>query len=81
MGEAGPIILLSACLAEGGVEAPVSGQVGGVAVAQVPLTHQVGGVSRILQVLTNHRDHPIRGTHSRICWPTFCREQILQNLD
>ncbi len=34
-----------------GVEAPGVGEVVGMAVTQVPLAHQVGGVPRLLQVL------------------------------
>jgi hypothetical protein len=40
-----------ACLTEVGVEAPGVGEVVGMAVTQVPLAHQVGGVPRLLQVL------------------------------
>jgi hypothetical protein len=39
-------------LAKKGVEPSRVGQVVGVAVAQVPLTHQVGCVARLLQILT-----------------------------
>jgi hypothetical protein len=41
----------TACLTEVGIEAPGVGEVIGMAVTQVPLAHQVGGVPRLLQVL------------------------------
>ncbi len=40
-----------ACLTEVGVEASGVGEVVRMAVTQVPLAHQVGGVPRLLQVL------------------------------
>jgi hypothetical protein len=53
----GNLDIPTACLTEVGVEAPGVGEVVGMAVTQVPLAHQVGGVPRLLQVLPRPNIH------------------------